>query len=66
MTNALADDAANRPTASALAYGLDKKADEIAVGEAQHPFGLDDRLRVTPSPALYGDLKAILGPSCLG
>jgi DNA polymerase-3 subunit alpha len=27
---------------------------------------LDDRLRVTPSPSLYGDLKALLGPSCLG
>ena len=26
---------------------------------------LDDRLRVTTSPALYGDLKALLGPSCL-
>jgi DNA polymerase-3 subunit alpha len=26
---------------------------------------LDDRLRVTPSSALYGDLKALLGPSCL-
>jgi DNA polymerase-3 subunit alpha len=26
---------------------------------------LDDTLRVTPSPALYGDLKALLGPSCL-
>jgi DNA polymerase-3 subunit alpha len=26
---------------------------------------LDDGLRVTPSPALYGDLKALLGPSCL-
>ncbi len=26
---------------------------------------LDDRLRVTPAPALYGDLKALLGPSCL-
>jgi DNA polymerase-3 subunit alpha len=26
---------------------------------------LDDRLRVAPSPALYGDLKALLGPSCL-
>ena len=26
---------------------------------------LDDKLRVTPSPALYGDLKALLGPSCL-
>ena len=27
---------------------------------------LDDRLRVTPSPSLYGDLKAILGANCLG
>ncbi|MFM7064051.1 MAG: OB-fold nucleic acid binding domain-containing protein, partial [Actinomycetes bacterium] len=27
---------------------------------------LDDRLRVTPSPALHGDLKALLGPACLG
>jgi DNA polymerase-3 subunit alpha len=26
---------------------------------------LDDKLRVTPSPALFGDLKALLGPSCL-
>jgi DNA polymerase-3 subunit alpha len=26
---------------------------------------LDDKLRVTPSPALYGDLKALLGPNCL-
>ena len=27
---------------------------------------LDDGLRVTPSTALMGDLKALLGPSCLG
>ena len=26
---------------------------------------LDDRLRVTASPALFGDLKALLGPTCL-
>ncbi|MGN6334300.1 MAG: DNA polymerase III subunit alpha [Motilibacteraceae bacterium] len=26
---------------------------------------LGDGLRVTPSPALFGDLKALLGPSCL-
>ncbi len=26
---------------------------------------LDDRLRVTPSPALFADLKALLGPHCL-
>ena len=27
---------------------------------------LDASLRVTPSPALMGDLKALLGPGCLG
>ncbi|MER5643456.1 DNA polymerase III subunit alpha [Streptosporangium sp. NPDC002524] len=27
---------------------------------------LDDRLRVSPSPALMGDLKQLLGPACLG
>jgi DNA polymerase-3 subunit alpha len=26
---------------------------------------IDDGLRVTPSPALFGDLKALLGPGCL-
>jgi DNA polymerase-3 subunit alpha len=26
---------------------------------------LDERLRVTPTPALMADLKALLGPSCL-
>ena len=26
---------------------------------------LDDGLRVTASPALFGDLKALLGPACL-
>ncbi|GAB6897948.1 DNA polymerase III subunit alpha [Kineosporia succinea] len=31
----------------------------------QTTMRLDDRLRVTPSPALFGDLKALLGPSCL-
>jgi len=27
---------------------------------------LDDKLRVDASPALFGDLKALLGPACLG
>jgi len=27
---------------------------------------LDDALRVDPSPSLMGDLKALLGPGCLG
>ena len=26
---------------------------------------LDERLRVTPTPALMADLKALLGPSCV-
>jgi DNA polymerase-3 subunit alpha len=26
---------------------------------------LDDRLRVTPTPALFADLKQLLGPGCL-
>ncbi len=26
---------------------------------------LDDRLRVSATPALFGDLKALLGPACL-
>jgi len=26
---------------------------------------LDDALRVTPSPSLFADLKALLGPGCL-
>ncbi|RCV49527.1 DNA polymerase III subunit alpha [Marinitenerispora sediminis] len=29
-------------------------------------FALDDRLRVSPSPELMGDLKALLGSNCLG
>jgi DNA polymerase-3 subunit alpha len=27
---------------------------------------IDDRMRVTPSPALFADLKQLLGPGCLG
>ena len=27
---------------------------------------LDDKLRVSPSPALLGDLKQLLGPACVG
>ncbi|MDP4013383.1 MAG: DNA polymerase III subunit alpha [Candidatus Nanopelagicales bacterium] len=32
-------------------------------GERTTVLRLDDRLRVTPSPALYGELKALLGPA---
>jgi DNA polymerase-3 subunit alpha len=30
------------------------------------PLRLDDKLRVAHSSALMGDLKALLGPGCLG
>ncbi|MCW2795442.1 DNA polymerase III subunit alpha [Nocardioides sp.] len=33
--------------------------------EATRVMRLDDRLRVTPSPALFADLKHLLGPGCL-
>ncbi len=33
--------------------------------EATKVMRLDDRLRVTPTPALFADLKALLGPGCL-
>ncbi len=35
-------------------------------GERVTTLELDASLRVTPSPALMGDLKALLGPGCLG
>jgi DNA polymerase-3 subunit alpha len=33
--------------------------------DATKVMRLDDRLRVTPSPALFADLKHLLGPGCL-
>ena len=38
----------------------------LSGGTSTTVLRLDDRLRVTPSSALFGDLKALLGPSCLG
>ena len=38
----------------------------LVSGEKISTFKLDDRLRVEPSSALMGDLKALLGPGCLG
>ena len=35
-------------------------------GSRSTPLRLDDGLRVTHSSALMGDLKALLGPGCLG
>ncbi|MGB8021558.1 MAG: DNA polymerase III subunit alpha [Candidatus Nanopelagicales bacterium] len=35
-------------------------------GESTTVLSIDERLSVAPSPSLYGDLKALLGPTCLG
>ena len=37
----------------------------LITGDTVRTLRLDDNLRVTPSSALMGDLKALLGPSCL-
>lgn len=38
----------------------------LSSGDRVTTLKLDDRLRVDPTSALMGDLKALLGPSCLG
>jgi DNA polymerase-3 subunit alpha len=38
----------------------------LQTGDRTTVMRLDDGLRVTPSTALMGDLKALLGPACLG
>jgi DNA polymerase III subunit alpha len=38
----------------------------LVYGTRITPMRLDDALRVTNSSALMGDLKALLGPGCLG
>lgn len=37
----------------------------LVAGPRTTVMRLDERLRVSPSPAMYGDLKALLGPNCL-
>ncbi|HEX5493148.1 MAG TPA: DNA polymerase III subunit alpha [Mycobacteriales bacterium] len=37
----------------------------LVSGQSVTHWRLDEALRVTPTPALMGDLKALLGPSCL-
>ena len=39
---------------------------QLATGARTTVLRLDDRLRVTATPSLMGDLKALLGPACLG
>jgi DNA polymerase-3 subunit alpha len=38
----------------------------LIYGNKTTTWKLDDRLKVTHSSALMGDLKALLGPGCLG
>jgi DNA polymerase-3 subunit alpha len=63
-----------RVTASVVEQLKDVLASHPGIAEVQlklHSAGrvtlmrLDDRLRVSPTPALMADLKALLGPSCL-
>jgi len=37
----------------------------VVMPDRQVSMRTDGSLRVTPSPALFGDLKALLGPTCL-
>ncbi|HVA59929.1 MAG TPA: DNA polymerase III subunit alpha [Mycobacteriales bacterium] len=39
---------------------------QLQAGEKATVLRLDDRLRVSPTSALFGDLKALLGPAALG
>jgi DNA polymerase-3 subunit alpha len=38
---------------------------ELVSGGKRTVLRLDDRLRVSATPALMGDLKALLGPTCV-
>jgi DNA polymerase-3 subunit alpha len=39
---------------------------QLRSGEKQTVLRLDEGLRVAATPALYGDLKALLGPAAVG
>jgi len=51
---------ATHPGVTEVHLRLQQKAGRTTV------LRLDDRLRVTPGPSLYGDLKALLGPGSVG
>jgi DNA polymerase-3 subunit alpha len=50
---------ADHPGKTEVHLQLDSRARTIVMRLEKGPF-------VAPSPALFGDLKALLGPSCLG
>ncbi|WP_183094114.1 DNA polymerase III subunit alpha [Nocardioides stalactiti] len=45
--------------------GLTEVRLRLLMRDATRVMRLDDRLRVSPSPALFADLKQLLGPGCL-
>ena len=45
--------------------GLTEVRLRLLTRDATKLMRLDDRLRVSPSPALFADLKQLLGPGCL-
>ncbi|MGL4172792.1 MAG: DNA polymerase III subunit alpha [Actinomycetota bacterium] len=59
VASRLKDVLATHPGVTEVHLRLTQGADRATV------MRLDDQLRVTPSPALFGDLKQLLGPSCL-
>jgi DNA polymerase III subunit alpha len=46
--------------------GMSEVRLKLMARESTKVMRLDERLRVTPSPALFADLKQLLGPGCLG
>ncbi|HEY0890159.1 MAG TPA: DNA polymerase III subunit alpha [Nocardioides sp.] len=46
--------------------GLTEVRLKLLTRQSTHVMRLGDNLRVTPSPALFADLKQLLGPGCLG
>ncbi|GAB4007559.1 DNA polymerase III subunit alpha [Nocardioides ultimimeridianus] len=45
--------------------GMNEVRLKLLMRDATRVMKLDDRLRVTPSPSLFADLKQLLGPGCL-
>ena len=50
---------------SATTSAQESSVRDIAKVDCKTVMRLDDRLRVTPGPPLWADLKALLGPNCL-
>jgi DNA polymerase III subunit alpha len=46
--------------------GMSEVRLKLMARESTKVMRLDDGLRVTPTPALFADLKQLLGPGCVG